>query len=101
MHHLIQQVEAGIGFVAEDSDVALFAVRGEEYLPALRRIVHIEIRGILLLQNDAAAMASGKFSSPAQDNAPAGSQDDRKRRTPGREGWPGVESAQSGDYGVF
>ena len=37
MHYLIQQVEAGIGFVAEDSDVALFAVRGKEYLPALRR----------------------------------------------------------------
>ena len=35
MHYLIQQVEAGIGFVAEDSDVALFAVHGEEYLPAL------------------------------------------------------------------
>ena len=65
MHHLIQQVEAGVGFVAEDSDVVFFTVRGEEYLPALRCIVHIEIRGILLLQNDAADMASGKFSSPA------------------------------------
>ena len=36
-----------------------------------------------------------------QNNAPAGPQDDRQRRTPGRKGWPGVESAQSGDYGVF
>ena len=65
MHHLIQQVEAGIGFVIENGNTTLFAVHGEEYLPALRRIVHIEIRGILLLQNDAAAMASGKFSCPA------------------------------------
>ena len=65
MHYLIQQVEAGIGFVAENGNIAFLAIRGEEYLPALRRIVHIEIRGILLLQNDAAAMASGKFSSPA------------------------------------
>ena len=48
-----------------------------------------------------AAMASGKFSCPAQDYAPAGPQDDRKRRTPCREGWQGVESAQSGDYEVF
>ena len=101
MHHLIQQVEAGIGFVIENGNITLFAVHGEEYLPALRRIVHIEIRGILLLQNDAAAMASGKFSSPAQNHAPPGPQDDRKRRTPGREGWPGVESAQSGDYGIL
>lgn len=38
---------------------------------------------------------------PAQDNTPAGSKDDRKRRTPCRESRPGVESAQSGDYGVF
>ena len=101
MNYLIHQVKAGVGFVVKDGDVALFAVRGKEYLPALRCIVHIEIRGILLLQNDAAAMASGKFSSPAQDNAPAGPQDDRKRRTPGREGRPGAESAESGDYGVF
>ena len=38
---------------------------------------------------------------PAQDNSPAGPQDDRKRRTPCREGRPGVEGAESGDCGVF
>lgn len=38
---------------------------------------------------------------PAQDNAPASAQDDRKRRTPSRKGRPGVESAESGDCGVF
>ena len=35
------------------------------------------------------------------DEIPAGPQDDRKRRTPCRESWQGVEGAQSGDYGVF
>ena len=35
------------------------------------------------------------------DNAPADPQNDRKRRTPCREGWPGVESAEIRDYGIF
>ena len=34
MHHLIQQVEAGIGFAVKDGNITLFAVHGEEYLPA-------------------------------------------------------------------
>ena len=38
---------------------------------------------------------------PVQDNTPAGPQDDCKRRTPCRESRQGVESAQSGNYGVF
>ena len=39
MHHLIQQVKAGIGFVVEDGNITLFAVRGEKYLPALRGLL--------------------------------------------------------------
>ena len=35
------------------------------------------------------------------DNAPADPQNDRKRRTPGRKGRPGVESAESRDCGIF
>ena len=35
MHYLIQQVEAGIGFAVKDGNITLFAVHGEEYLPAL------------------------------------------------------------------
>ena len=34
-------------------------------------------------------------------HASAGSQDDRKRRTPCRKGRQGVEGAENGDYGVF
>ena len=52
------------------------------------------------MKNDEILTVKGN-GRPAQDNAPAGPQDDRKRRTPGRKGRPGVESAQSGNYGIF
>ena len=40
MHHLIQQVKAGIGFVIENGNIAFLAVHGKEYFPALRRLFH-------------------------------------------------------------
>ena len=55
MHHLIQQVEAGIGFAVKDGNITLFAVHGEEYLPALRCPFHgisvrAEIAGAEIVQ---------------------------------------------------
>ena len=55
MHHLIQQVKAGIGFVIENGNIAFLAVHGKEYFPALRRpvdglAVRTEISGAEIVQ---------------------------------------------------